>query len=525
MTPGPETSNIGPMKGFFGIFASRPPFKALCPKTQALLLSMVCLAITGSRARATSSLFCEERSAIEVHLQSLASGAQKRPIKTIFLFSIGGGSDTFSGLIPTTYLRHLGFKVFHFGVLSPTAHHFQGEKGLDQPEEAILKPSSDLQRAILTEPPLRIGNTETQLVDFARSLPFFEPDTSFLLSAKRPPSEMANELSRLMDQLLSDQGQDRSNALVIAADFGADILSRGEASTISPDLDAIVLRQLIELPDDFTKLSWLFWPGVDGELSPEDLREKFEALKPHILASSQLSLQAQWMLDFDRLFKTKIAHIRAGNTIPLSFEILKEPTQNAAYSSTIKKKFAVGDQRLQKEFPIRLDPALVRTSYLIDIRALFEHNPFAQINAIDALDFFLQVQKIYRTHETETAKKSDYVAQNGSDYLLQYLRLGSDGRWTSREGAIGPVLNIAITPASLDPTEKAALLNAAISLLENDRSTVALFLEAQIKDAHLEERFQVLKEQGLFEERNFGDYRALCKSQNTSVLKQLEAYF
>lgn len=525
MTAGLEASNIGPMTGFFGIFASRLSFKALRPKKRALLLTMICMATMGYRARATSSLFCEERSAIEVHFQKLASSAQAKQIKTIFLFSIGGGSDTFSGLIPTTYLRHLGFKVFHFGVLSPTAHHFQGERGLDQPEEAILKPSSDLQRAILTNPPLLIGNTETQLVDFARSLPLFEPDSSFLLSAKRPPSEMANELTRLMDQLLSDQGQSRSNALVIAADFGADILSQGEASTISPDLDAMVLRQLIELPDDFAKLSWLFWPGVDGELSPEDLREKLKALEPQILASSQLSLQAEWMLDFDRLFKTKIAHIRAGNTIPLSFEILRDTTQRAAYSSTIKKKFAVAKQRLEKNFAVRLDPELVRTSYLIDIRALFAGNPFAQINAIDGLDFFLKVQKIYRTHELESAKKSDYAPQNGSDYLLQYLRLDSNGRWTSREGAVGPVLNIAITPASLDSGEKSALLDAAISLLENDRSTVALFLEAQIKDAGLDERFKNLTAHGLFTERSFGEYRGLCKSQNASILKQLQPYF
>lgn len=466
-------------------------------------------------ANSTTSIFCEERSAIESHFQLLQADAN---VKTIFLFSIGGGSDTFSGLIPSIYLRHLGFKVFHFGVLSPTAHHFQKNGAVDQPEDTILRPSTDLQRALLTRPPLLIGNVEVQLEDFASSLPHFDPDTSFLLSAKQSPNHMAAELTRFIDQRLMELGQDRENALIVAADFGADILSQGEASTISPDLDAIVLRQLMELPHDFKKLSWLFWPGVDGELSPEDLRSKLKNLEASTLATAKLSLRAGWMQDFDRLFTLKIAGIRAGNTIPLAFKVLREPTQTAPIPSEIKKKFAIATARVEKRFPILLDPQLVSTTYLIDMKALYAANPFAQIDAIDALDFFLKVQQIYREAARST---NDYKPQNGSDYLLQYLRLDTDGLWTSRNGASGAVLNIAVTPASLDSPEMSSLLNGALDLLADDKSDIALFLEAQIQESSLSMRIDSMVASHSYLSQVVGKYRVVAKSRKAPLLDNL----
>ncbi len=404
--------------------------------------------------------------------------------RSVFLFAIGGGNDTFSSLIPTVYLKEMGFSVHAFGVLSPTAHHAPNPAAIGQPETPLLEVGPTFTRQLLTRPPRLIRNTERVYPDVAARLPR-RADSMHLLSAKFPPGTMTAEIGQFIDATLAREGRTRKEAIVVLADFGADVLSRGEGTTISPDLDAAVLRWAMHLPTELKKISWLFWPGVDGELSPRALREALEELAPHIKARAKISSSIPWMTDFKSAIDELVAPIRTGNTIRLAFEGMGGASPSRAGPISLRKGVTVGTKKISKEYAIELDPELVSTTYLVDAAKLYDRNPFAQIDYRDGLDFFLRIQKVYRDAKLLPAGEGVYAPQNGSDYLLQYLTRDASGLWSSRDPLSNEILQLAITPNSMTAEETKILLTEALALVTTRQTDVALFSLKQLGTAEL----------------------------------------
>ncbi len=210
----------------------------------------------------------------------------------------GGGNDVFSSM---AYADTLGAeKVLLVGILGLTPFHYPTAIDLTQDnqrytEPPLMQPTSEMVRYIMMDPPKKINCSERLLV--ASRYP------TILLSSKYSAPEQASNLSRYLES--HDYTPD--NTVIHLVDFGGDILTDG-SHVISPELDAFSLAVVRLLPQYHPRVLVMF-PGVDGELSKDFLREQCRRATP---TSNTITLAS-----LERVYEL-VKNSRPGNTIKAS---------------------------------------------------------------------------------------------------------------------------------------------------------------------------------------------------------------
>lgn len=302
------------------------------------------------------------------------------------IIAAGGGNDVFTALAYATQpddivVGVLGLTPFH------TSSPVDLAPGYHYAEDPIIYASPTMTRYLCCDPPKKIYCNEALL-----------PAGTPCLSPKWPPSIVASTLAAYLTTLQCDA----TNTIVELVDFGGDILTNGEQSSIiSPLLDAFSLAVVRLLP--YSKRLLVFFPGVDGELPNDYLRRWCTNPIPQTVTLP--NLLRSWEL---------IKKQRPGNTIP----------------NIIAHLEGRRDYKLTKHWPgkkwsktLELDENLLKYGWEIDIDKV--NNPFCPTDDDDLLDRLARVEAIYQQQGVSGVQLTDLYCS--------YLRKDSKGRWTNRE--------------------------------------------------------------------------------------------
>lgn len=397
-------------------------------------------------------------------------------LRAVVLMAAGGGNDNFSVLPFSQYLGSQGLHTAAFGIVGFTPFHIS--EGAERPTFA---PTATMERHLVLGPQgRRIRSSESRIPAILGELT--HPLTSYgLVSPKFQPAAIARAVEREIDRLKDAHGLSDDGVELWVLDFGGDIFSNGSVTTISPGLDATVLRVARELRPTLRRHIAATWLGVDGELPPELLRMILQAHQGAEILRAELNPHGLWRGAFGEIFKTHMQD-RLGNTIPLMNASI---AADDMVEAVLRKGLRVGPVSVGQEFPVRLDPRLVRQFRLFDVEAVYQSNPFAHYEPGDLLGRYLHIEGVY--DGADAAETHGYAPQRGSDFLMQYIRRnGATGAWDSTSLAPGePVLQVLIAPRSLALTAEGrqrqdALITEGLALLRRGETQVALLRADQM---------------------------------------------
>lgn len=341
-------------------------------------------------------------------------------LKNIIVFAAGGGNDIFSTLayVKAHLPRYKYQKIVTIGALGITPFHsntpiIPNHKNIESP---LIIPTSELNRYLVTNPPKKIFNSERLLPGLIKE--FFPEVNNFVcMSTKYSAPEQANNLRKLF----SEWQMEPNTTLLNVVDFGGDILTDGNQSTIiSPELDAYTLAVVQNLKEYQRKVSICF-PGVDGELPKDYL------VKVCQNSSKEPINVSLWNESLNKVYDM-IKDSRKGNTIPNMLNILKKfNNPDEKLDCKVAMHWSIGGKLFpfQKDIDINMD--LQRHVHHFDD---ITFNPFVSVFNSPDYDLLKVVQhtdKIYR--QQQVSGESVQTA----DAFLQYLRKDLDGKWTNRD--------------------------------------------------------------------------------------------
>jgi hypothetical protein len=207
------------------------------------------------------------------------------------------------------------------------------------------------------------------------------------------------------------------NTLLNIVDFGGDILTDGQQSSIiSPDLDAYTLSIVNKLYEYESKLTICF-PGVDGELSSEYLNFRCQN-------STKIPINKELWLHNLNLIYNQLKESRPGNTIPNMINILSN--NNIV---NLSKHWIVGSTKVDINKPININYHLQQNIHIMDLP---NYNPFINIFNMDNHPYQL-TDVVKNITDIYSIQIIDDNSIQSCDLFLQYLRKDSNGYWTNKE--------------------------------------------------------------------------------------------
>lgn len=396
--------------------------------------------------------------------------------KTALIFAMGGGNDTFSALHIGKYLLDLDYKVMIYGVLGFTPFHSNETQANNLREAPITVPTSYFTRLLMMKTAKKISNTEHLLPSLLNSLDL-DGISMKLLSSKYTPKQMAESVQEDVEK----SGLFPKDILAVGLDFGADVITTGESTTFSPCLDATMLQMLSKLAYD--KIAMICYPGVDGELSPDNLKHILEKLQS--IAASQVNPMSEYVETLRKIYES-LKNLRPGNTIPLILKVLENSKSLHTITESITKKHKVNKKNFVYKYPIQLDLSLASRMYLVSVENICKLNPFARIEYRDLLEYFIKIMKVYDGANSNNTLSHPYLCQKGTDFLLQFLRLDSDGQWTSKDLKDSKVMHVLVALASHPKEVKKEIINEGLNYLIQGGADLALLSAEQLRETGID---------------------------------------
>jgi hypothetical protein len=317
----------------------------------------------------------------------------------------GGGNDIFSAV---AYADTITFdEILLVGVLGLTPFHYPKSlstfsicihgngKYIEPP---LIVPTETISRYIVMNPPRQINCSE-------KILPKITKHKCVCLSSKYSALEQSNNLSKY----LCENDYSPSNTIIHLVDFGGDILTDG-SHCISPELDAFSLS-VVRLMSQYKARMFVLFPGVDGELSKEYLKDKCK----------NASCSSPNKMTTGSLYKVydAIKELRPGNTIPNMIKVL-----NGQHDISISKCWVKDGKKITYSSSIDIAWELQNYVWEFDLHKM--QNPFC----FAFLDKEYDLKKLLKcVNEIYSVRKTGLQL---SDLYLQYLRLDDEGRWSNK---------------------------------------------------------------------------------------------
>ncbi|ARF11921.1 protein of unknown function DUF1152 [Klosneuvirus KNV1] len=339
--------------------------------------------------------------------------------KNIVLFAAGGGNDIFSTLayVKAQLPQHNYQKIAIIGVLGITPFHSNTPiiPNYVNVESPLIIPASDLNRYLPLHPPKKIYNSERLLPELIKES-FPEVNNYVCMSSKYSAPEQANNLRKLF----SEWEMEPQTTLLNIVDFGGDILTNGNQSTlISPELDAFTLAVVQNLKEYQRKISICF-PGVDGELQKDYLGKVCQN------SSKELININEWHESLNKVYD-KIKDSRKGNTIPNMLEILKKINDPVhKLDCNVSLHWSINGKVIQFQQDLDIDMELQRYVHHFDD---ITYNPFVTVFNSPDYDLLKVVQHTDKIYQNQLTSEDSVQT---ADAFLQYLRKDLDSKWTNK---------------------------------------------------------------------------------------------
>lgn len=404
---------------------------------------------------------------------------------TALICAMGGGNDTFTALHIAKKLLDLDYNVTIYGVLGLTPFHGNETDLSNLREQPIITPTQYFKRFLMMKTAKKITNTEHLIPSILKSLGLERINVK-LLSSKYTPAQMAESIQRDLER--SHPQLSSKEILAIGADFGADVITSGESTTFSPCLDASMLKMLSKLP--YEKIAMICYPGVDGELSPEDLKRNLNLLQP--IAISRVNPTSEYIDTLRKIYES-LKNLRPGNTIPLILKVLAHSNTQGTMTESIIKKHQVNKKNFEYKYPIHLNLNIASRIYLLGVENICKLNPFVHIEYRDLLEYFIKIMEVYDRKNLEKPPSHPYLSQKGSDFLLQFLRLDSDGLWTSKDLEDNTVMHLLVALESHPKEVKKEIITEGLNYLCQGGTDFALLSAQQLRETDLNlENYEVV---------------------------------
>lgn len=347
-------------------------------------------------------------------------------LPNIVVIAAGGGNDIFSAIayIKAHLHQHSFEKIALIGLLGFTPFHSNSELHPTNIniEHPIIIPSESMHRYLSFhkwDGDSRNIETIQEIYANERLLPTIlanicpEVKHYLCLSPKYSAIEQSVNITRHLIEL----GFNPENTTLNIVDFGGDILTNGnQSSIISPDLDAYTLSLVSNMP--YKSILSVCFPGVDGELPHDYLTE---------CCSKSISQEPinkdLWRLYLNKLYNY-IRDYRPGNTIPNMLKIL-DTSSEIVSKITVKKSWHINGKKLILTKEMEINPALQSMVYFFTLPI---DNPFTVVFSSKDYDLYMvmkHIMSIYNGQEIKDAVQS-------SDLHLQYLRKDIYGKWTNK---------------------------------------------------------------------------------------------
>lgn len=281
--------------------------------------------------------------------------------QNLVVIAAGGGNDVFSAIayINSHHSNKNYNNVILFGILGLTPFHTNEPLKFNHVniEEPIIIPTCDTKRYIMMKE--QIFACESLL----HKLVTPNITNYYCISSKYSAIEQANNIRKLFNEL----NISNLNTFIEIVDFGGDILTNGEQSSIiSPELDAFSLaiaRNLFEYRSHIV----VCYPGVDGELNRSYLKDMCNSR--HLIKVKAINSKL-WLSQLKIIHET-LNSFRPGNTIPNMINVL-----NKLDDCSISKSFTVGKDKYNYYKKIDIDMSLQSKIYYFNINI---ENPFVDI--------------------------------------------------------------------------------------------------------------------------------------------------
>lgn len=345
--------------------------------------------------------------------------------KDIVILAAGGGNDILSAISyvkahiskyeysDIAIIGMLGFTPFH----TDTDTNDIDDINVVDIEKPIIIPSSSLRRYLMMKSPKEINCTERLIPNLVQDIC---PNITHYacLSSKYSALEQACNL----DILLQEWNYMYENTLIEVVDFGGDILTDGnQSSIISPCLDAFTLAIAQNMSNKYLVKISVCFPGVDGELEPDYLYD--------VCARAQHKYEIDplhWHNTLQKIYD-KIENTRPGNTIPNMIAVTKCLIDNDNICQcSLTKKWVVNSTTYSVNKSIKLDIDLQRYIYTFYI---FDHNPYVSIFNDPEYDLIKVLEHIRDIYSRQTIDNTTFQS---CDLFLQYLCMDSEGKWTNK---------------------------------------------------------------------------------------------
>lgn len=335
--------------------------------------------------------------------------------ENLVVVAAGGGNDVFSAIayINAQHSNKTYKNIVLFGILGLTPFHTNDKikSKCVNTEEPIIIPTTNMKRYIMMKIPKEIYANESMLPLIINNIC---PQITYYacLSPKYSALEQAQNIRSIFLRL----GLSELNTVIEIVDFGGDILTDGEQSSIiSPELDAFSLAIIRNLSEYKSHIVVCF-PGVDGELDKSYLEFMCETKATH----NELIDPELWNIQLKNLYNS-ISSTRPGNTIPNMLNVL-----NNNKSCKVTKTFTIGKDKYTFTRDVDISMSLQNRIYYFDINI---NNPFVDVFNSNNYDFALVLNNVLDIYAKQTINDQ---SNQLSDIYLQYLIKDLNGLYTNR---------------------------------------------------------------------------------------------
>jgi hypothetical protein len=292
-----------------------------------------------------------------------------------------------------------------------------------------------MNRYLVCHKPIKIYNNEKLLPKVIFDLAPQITDC-YCISPKYSALDQAMNLETLFLKLnlIPDE------TLLNRVDFGGDILTNGDQSSIiSPGLDAYTLALVSNLYKYQSVLSVCF-PGVDGELDVDYLTNTINSFS---IEKTKIDNNL-WTTNLIKIYDT-LKDIRPGNTIPNMLNIMLKDINKI----DVNKNWNVCGQKISFSKQMTINKDLQQYVFTFDTFKIASLNPFVSIFNRKQYDLKVVVDHILSIYKKQCVN-NNYV--QSSDFHLQYLRKDIFGNWSNKQLVISDaqeVMLVDILPSIL----------------------------------------------------------------------------
>jgi hypothetical protein len=396
-------------------------------------------------------------------------------LENLVVIAAGGGNDVFSAI---SYINaHKSTKNYKkivlFGILGFTPFHTNDPIKVNHIniEDPIIIPTEFTKRYIVMHQPKEIFANESMLPTIIKTISPYINHYACISPKYSALTQSQNIRTLLLEWELSE-----SNTMIEVVDFGGDILTNGEQSSIiSPELDAFSLAIVRNLPEYKSRIAVCF-PGVDGEIDKSYLTSMCNPISSKHLINSEEINSNIWISQLKILFDI-LKQTRPGNTIPNMINVLENiiDNNNTTPSCKISKTFTIGKNKYNFTKFVEINMSLQNKIHYFNINI---ENPFVDVYNSKTYDLMMVFKNLLNIYNKQII--NDESVQM-SDFHLQYLRLDKDNLYTNKhliyndENSIDKqnqiVIFINLIPLPLCKDDK----NKCLKNIENLQTYNALF--------------------------------------------------